>query len=238
MSIFFTADTHFSHRRIPAYTNRRFCLSDYELSCLDGKIPLKRRGGEGWIPSDTSLYRHDKYLIEQINQTVGENDTLWHLGDFCFSPHGREREFAESLRNQINCKNIFLCWGNHDRGGISVAFTRTYQEYTLKMNGQTIRMAHEAKLVFYDSHRGGWNLYGHSHATVDTRIDELLSDVANLDPFLSHFFKHRRAMDVGIDNAFRLLGEYRPFSFDEIKQIMDEREGASIDVGKEVGDDI
>jgi len=224
MSIFFTADTHFSHRRIPAYTNRRFCLSEHELSCLDNNIPLKGRGGEGWIPSDQSLYKHDQYLIDQINKTVGPDDILWHLGDFCFGPPRRLKQFAESLRNRIVCNTIFLCWGNHDRSDISPAFTRTYQEYTLKKDGQIIRMAHEAKLVWYGSHRGGWNLYGHSHATIEEKADKL--------------FPNRRAMDVGVDNAFRLLGEYRPFSFDEIKAIMDKREGTSLDVGKELGEQI
>ena len=224
MSIFFTADTHFSHRRIPAYTNRRFCLSDYELSCLDNNVPLRGRGNDGWMPSDESLHKHDKYLIDKINETVNADDILWHLGDFCFGPNRTLRQFAENLRDQINCNTIFLCWGNHDRSAIEPAFARTYQEYTLKANGETIRMAHEAKLVWYGSHRGGWNLYGHSHATIEEKADGI--------------FPNRRAMDVGVDNAFRLLGEYRPFSFDEIKGVMDQREGASLDMGKEVGENI
>ena len=36
-------------------------------------------------------------------------------------------------------------------------------------------------------------------------------------------------MDVGVDNAFRILGEYRPFSFREIASIMESRPGFRID---------
>jgi calcineurin-like phosphoesterase family protein len=234
--LYFTADTHFSHRRIPVYTNRRFCLTDDELTNLDNNVPIKRGAGDGWVPSDKSLVKHDDYLIDRINETVGENDTLWHLGDFCFGPRNRLEEFAWNLRKRIRCKNIFLCWGNHDRSGIAPIFTRTYQEFTLNENGQRIRCAHEAKLVFYHSHRGAWHLYGHSHTSADVQIEEFLAKAA--EEGWEHRFidslKDRRALDVGVDNAFRLLGEYRPFSFDDIRGYMEKKTGTSIDMGKEI----
>jgi hypothetical protein len=31
-------------------------------------------------------------------------------------------------------------------------------------------------------------------------------------------------MDVGIDNAYKMFGEYRPFSLDEVVSILDKRE--------------
>jgi hypothetical protein len=33
-----------------------------------------------------------------------------------------------------------------------------------------------------------------------------------------------KSMDVGVPSAYRILGEYRPFSFEEIKTILDQRE--------------
>ena len=45
------------------------------------------------------------------------------------------------------------------------------------------------------SHYGAKNLYAHSHGT--------------LPPY-------ENSMDVGVDMAFRLLGEYRPFSLEEV----------------------
>ena len=40
---------------------------------------------------------------------------------------------------------------------------------------------------------------------------------------MSHF-KSERLCDVGVDSAHKLLGEYRPFSFDEFKNIIDNRQ--------------
>jgi hypothetical protein len=39
----------------------------------------------------------------------------------------------------------------------------------------------------------------------------------------------RDSMDVGIDSAYRILGEYRPFSYDEIARIMAKREHNPVD---------
>jgi calcineurin-like phosphoesterase family protein len=47
-----------------------------------------------------------------------------------------------------------------------------------------------------------WNLHGHSHGTLAPLYNQL---------------------DCGVDNAKRILGEYRPFSFDEVDTIMRSR---------------
>ncbi|WP_341433759.1 hypothetical protein, partial [Mesomycoplasma ovipneumoniae] len=39
----------------------------------------------------------------------------------------------------------------------------------------------------------------------------------------------RRAFDAGVDNAAKILGAYRPWTYDEIKKIMEQRTGCSID---------
>jgi hypothetical protein len=41
-------------------------------------------------------------------------------------------------------------------------------------------------------------------------------------------FPGRRSMDVGVDNAKHLLGEYRPFSEDEVLEILLKRPGHDI----------
>lgn len=53
-------------------------------------------------------------------------------------------------------------------------------------------------------------LYGHSHDSMET------------EPW-------GRSMDVGVDSAFRILGEYRPFSYEEIKNIMETRQPNPVD---------
>ena len=50
----------------------------------------------------------------------------------------------------------------------------------------------------------------------------VFSKLAN--PFFGVKTEWGKSMDIGVDNAYRLFGEYRPFSLDEIKKIMDDRE--------------
>jgi len=221
MNVYFTADTHFSHRRIPIYTKRRFCLTKEELECLDTGAPVRSRNNpDGWQPSDESMRRHDQYVLDQINAVVKPGDILWHLGDFCFGPRGRIRQHASWLRDQIECKTINLIWGNHDNYDIKPVFERHYVEYTGRIQGQRFYAHHAASAVWYGSHDGGWNLYGHSHGTAEDYLDKILPN--------------RRSIDVGIDNAFRVLGEYRPFSFDELVKILNARSGISIDIGAKI----
>ncbi len=65
--------------------------------------------------------------------------------------------------------------------------------------------------VWNRSHRGAWQLYGHSHSGLEPWIDKALPG--------------HRSMDVGVDNAYKILGEFRPFRFQEIGKIMKSRDG-------------
>src|ERR1700693_1395237 len=103
-NVFFTADTHFSHRNIPVYANRLMFLNDQERE-------LHAKGAKVHCSRET-IERMNDYLINKINETVGENDELWHLGDFAFSRYDTNE--VGRLRARINCKNIYLIWGNHD----------------------------------------------------------------------------------------------------------------------------
>jgi calcineurin-like phosphoesterase family protein len=49
-------------------------------------------------------------LVDNINNKVGENDILIHLGDWSFGGFDKIVEFRE----RIKCKNIHLVLGNHD----------------------------------------------------------------------------------------------------------------------------
>lgn len=157
----------------------------------------------------------DQGILDAINSTVGEHDTLWFLGDFCFARYGREFTTAKSYRDRIRCRNVFMVWGNHDSRCIASCFTDCFERFRLRAHGQKIILDHYAPAVWQGSHRGAWALYGHSHRSAERWLDEHMPE--------------RRSLDVGVDNAIHLLGEYRPFSFDEIANIMKDRKGCSID---------
>lgn len=90
-NLFFTSDTHYGHTNICRATTR-------------------------WTDADNvtrdfeSLEQMNDCIVNYINTTVGENDILFHLGDFSFGGFENIKEF----RNKINCKNIHLVLGNHD----------------------------------------------------------------------------------------------------------------------------
>jgi hypothetical protein len=49
-------------------------------------------------------------LTNGINSAVGQDDILFHLGDWSFGGF----EMIEQFRNRINCKNVHIILGNHD----------------------------------------------------------------------------------------------------------------------------
>ena len=167
------------------------------------------------------------HLTDQINAIVGEDDTLWHLGDFAFARKDDYYRKCRFYRDRIKCQNINIIWGNHDTATcaepgdddyvIRDLFNKANHLQRIRVPGQkaAIFLCHYAMAVWDKSHRNAWQLYGHSHSTIEKALD-------------SHF-KGRRSMDVGVDNAKNVLGEYRPFTTEELQRIMDKRDGHVVD---------
>lgn len=217
IKVWFTADTHFGHKKIPYYAKRRFCLDDDEQKVLDS-IWQSRSMNHNLSPSWASISKMDDYLIRQINERVGKEDILWHLGDFCWSRRGRSQETARRYRERINCRNVFLVAGNHDSQGVKSVFSEAHDFYELKVGSKQIVLNHYAQAFWNRSHNKSWMLYGHAHGTAEEWMD------LNMPGRLS--------MDVGVDNVARILGEYRPISFEEIYSIFSSRKGFHIDGNK------
>lgn len=210
--IWFSADTHYYHRNII----KGISTWDNTNNCRD-------------FPDMDS---HNNAIVDGINKVVGEDDTLYHLGDWSFGGINQIWNF----RKRLVVKDIHLILGNHDhhvvknkilpnvwggditRFGFPTYFTnnetniavkarelfsvvRCYDE--IKVEGHRIVLGHYAFRVWNRSHKGSFNLHGHSHSS--------------LPPI-------GKQLDVGVDNAYKLLGEYRPFSFQEIQKIMAKRE--------------
>ena len=171
-----------------------------------------------WAPSRESIAKMDDVLIENINACVGRDDILWHLGDFCFWKKDGLGDVASRYLDRINCRNVFLVAGNHDSPEIRNAFSECYEYREVKIHSKIVVLSHYAHCFWNRSHHGSWMLYGHAHGSAEDWMD------ANMPG--------RRSMDVGVDNAFRILGEYRPFSFRELSSIMESRKGFQMDKGR------
>ncbi len=205
-NLFFTSDYHFNHGNILKYCHRPG-LTEKEQEYLKLGVNFK--------VSRESIDRMDSYLINETNKIVREEDILWFLGDFCFASKYNYFEVARSYRSRINCKNVFCLWGNHDRKEIASLFSVAKDYAEINWQGQMIVMFHYAQAVWNKSHRSSWSLHGHSHSTAE--------------PWLDKMMPNRRSIDVGVDNAAKVLGAYRPFSFKEIEKIMSSKSGYSID---------
>ena len=148
-------------------------------------------------------------LISNINVKVRTNDEIWILGDFCF--HNKNHNVAKYFLDQINCKNVYLIYGNHDDRRIGSFFKKAYDLYDYKYNYRSFVFCHYALAVWNKSHRGTICCYGHSHSSAEKFLDEK--------------FPERKSMDVGVDNAKLILNSYSPFSLDEVIKIMDNKKG-------------
>lgn len=189
MRRFFTADTHFNHEGIIKMMGRVGPMGAL-MSCAE---------------------EHDHLLIGQINATVGRDDELIIIGDFAFDNPGR-------YRAKINCSNVRLVLGNHDRKERSAnVFGQIPEVMRSKAYNHTaddhvkLFLSHYPTMYWDQSHNGCCHLYGHCHSQREEYLDDL-------EP-------QRRAMDVGVDNAYRLYGEYRPISEVEVYDYMARRSG-------------
>lgn len=89
--LFFTSDTHYNHtnicRGVTQWTDAEDITRDFK-----------------------TLDQMNDRIVSGINDAVGQDDVLFHLGDWSFGGFESIAEF----RNRINCKNIHLILGNHD----------------------------------------------------------------------------------------------------------------------------
>lgn len=213
-TVWFTADTHFGHKRIPLYARRRFCMDAEELEEADS-IWSNKNQYSTWSPSWSAIARMDEQLISKINDCVRENDILWHLGDFSFGKRKDFLETANKYRSRIKCRNVFLIRGNHDNPNIGGLFGGIYDTHEIKIQSKHIVMSHYAHAFWNKSHYGSWNLYGHAHGSAEGWLDEHMPG--------------RLSIDVGVDNIFRIKGEYRPISFEELSDIFSKTKGFHTD---------
>jgi calcineurin-like phosphoesterase family protein len=172
--IYFTADLHLGHANIIKHCSRPFATA-----------------------ADM-----DAAILAAINKTVGQNDTLWILGDFSF--RGRDPFY---YRDQINCLNVRLLFGNHDKRSKCEAakFASVGDVAEISVGKQRIWMSHYAHRAWPASHRGSWHLYGHSHGGLDA--DDKAHKIS--------------ALDVGVDNFYAAgPAQWAPWSTDDVARVL------------------
>lgn len=183
--VFFSSDTHYNHANI--------CKATSSWPDTSKTRDFK------------SLEHMNSTVVDNINSMVGEDDILFHLGDWSFGGFDKIKEF----RNRIICKNIHLILGNHDHHiennieNIRDMFSSVNHYLELKIRiPSSVRPGEIDRFKFILCHYpiASWNgmnygdihLHGHVHLPKNQRISE------------------GRAMDVGMDgNEYSPLGLFK-----------------------------
>jgi calcineurin-like phosphoesterase family protein len=159
--LWFTSDSHYNHSNICSATTN---WTD-PVTCREFK----------------SLEQMNAHLVGNINEKVGQDDILFHLGDWSFGGF----EQIEAFRNQIVCRNIHIITGNHDhhiernKGNIQSIFSSVnkYLELTVKWNNGTLGNDEKSFVLMHypiaswnNMARGAIHLHGHVHFEANKRI--------------------------------------------------------------------
>ncbi|WP_144758795.1 metallophosphoesterase [Methylobacterium dankookense] len=115
-----------------------------------------------------SIVEHDETLIANWNTAVRPEDTVWHLGDFCYRC---SEEYARSVFGRLKGRHRFLVRGNHDRISVRLPWDGIVDVARVVVSGpdgvaQGAWLSHYAHRVWPRMHRGDLHLYGHSHGTL------------------------------------------------------------------------
>jgi calcineurin-like phosphoesterase family protein len=188
--LWFTSDTHYNHANICSSTTK-------------WKDPVT-------IREFKTLEHMNSHLAGNINEIVGQDDILFHLGDWSFGGF----ESIEQFRNQIVCQNIHIITGNHDhhiennRGDCQKLFSSVNKYVELNVKWPVGPEMHDANFVLMHFPIASWNnmargaihLHGHVHFDSNKRLQE------------------GKMMDVGCDGNMLY-----PIGMNEVLHIMKDR---------------
>ena len=124
-----------------------------------------------------SIEEQNDIIINNCNDLVGENDTLYHLGDVAMDEEGVK------LMEKIKCKNRILIIGNYDDDKLSILdryFDEIYHNLDLKINDIDFHLNHYP----VDAKEGVMNLVGHIHGLwkVQPNMINVSTDAWNYQP--------------------------------------------------------
>lgn len=149
MATYFTSDNHFGHANILEYSGRPF----------------------------RNVEEMNEEMISRWNAVVTDADHVYHLGDFCLGSPELAIASVSRLKGQKH-----LVFGNHDKGlrknpGFLRRFVKACDLDEVTVDTQRIVLCHYALKTWNQSHRGSWNLHGHSHGSLDEDPNALQLDV-------------------------------------------------------------
>jgi len=198
IKVWITSDTHYNHTNI--------CRGTTNWRTVDGKIPIAQ------TRDFDTLSKMNDAIVNNINEYVGQDDVLIHLGDWSFGGF----ETIEEFHNRLICKNIHLVLGNHDhhiernRDNIRSKFLSVNWFEQFSYQGETIEMCHYPIASWNGLRKGRIHLHGHCHLPYNKK------------------FGNGRRMDVGMDGSIGFV----PYDLKDLIKAMKLRP-----IGSELGSD-
>jgi calcineurin-like phosphoesterase family protein len=163
--------------------------------------------GTDFKPCEKSVVMMGDYIIANLNAMVQPNDTLRILGDFIFAPKRFYRQWATDFRARINCKNVHLVAGNHDKirnGELDGLFESISLLKDIVIEKHYLVMCHYPMLSWNRSSHGSIMLHGHCHG--------------NMEQWKRQHVPNALLIDVGID-----CHNYKPLCLEDVLKICAER---------------
>ncbi len=170
-----------------------------------------------------SVEEMDETMIERHNSKIQSHDDVVFLGDFSFH---RDVSITLGILKRLNGRKHWIK-GNHDhketvkKCGHLFDWVNQYFEQKIKdpdaMNSeQRIILCHYPMVSWNSMSRGAWHLHGHTHNS----LSGLVMQYGNKQiPYYSN-----KVLDMGVD-----VHNFYPLSYEEIKEIMNERVENTID---------
>jgi calcineurin-like phosphoesterase family protein len=167
MRLWFTSDYHLGHKLILDYCNRPF----------------------------KTLDEMNKQIIKRHNERVNPEDTVFHIGDFCFKS-ANDRGNGQNIKydywlSQLN-GNIILLQGNHD---LHNSVKTKIQSIIIKIGKQYIELVHDPEHI---SGRTNIALVGHVHQNWECK--RIVKGCSFID-----------CVNVGVD-----VFDFKPVTWEEI----------------------
>jgi calcineurin-like phosphoesterase family protein len=156
----------------------------------DGSIPINQ------TRDFETIEKMNATIVNNINELVGQDDVLIHLGDWSFGGF----ENIQIFRDRVVCREIHLILGNHDhhidrnRQNCQSLFESVNWFQQFEYMGNTIECCHYPISSWNNLRKGRVHLHGHCHLPHHQKIT------------------NGRRMDVGMDGSPGMM----PYDLNEI----------------------
>jgi calcineurin-like phosphoesterase family protein len=184
--VWVTSDTHYGHTNI--------CRGVTNWRLPDGSVP------ESQTRDFPTVEKMNATIVNNINNLVGQDDVLIHLGDWSFGGF----ENIEEFRNRIVCQEIHLVLGNHDhhidrnRGNCQSLFASVNWFSQIEYDKHTLECCHYPISSWNNLRKGRIHLHGHCHLPNNQKVS------------------NGRRIDVGMDGS----ESFEPYNLRELIKFM------------------